>query len=277
MFKAIGRYIRAFCYLITGKIEAARKTLAENPNVIAATFDEVIEEKKGRIQQYRDAISRMMVQEEKKKQKLKTVNGEVEHYTRLKSGAANKAKQIVSKHGGNGDAAKADPEYQHCLDVFKDVTATLEEKVKRAEELESDLSDLVSSIGEHKNNIQRLLRDFEKVKEEKDSTIGDVISAKEQREINDMLTGISQDDTSRQLEDMRNIRQEAIAKARMSREMAGLDAAKEEQDFLAYANDSAANDEFEKMIGLKKEVDVQITHVDGQEVEEETRRRIVTD
>ena len=45
MFKAIGRYLRAFGYLITGRIDAARKELSTNPYVVQATYDSVIEEK----------------------------------------------------------------------------------------------------------------------------------------------------------------------------------------------------------------------------------------
>ena len=46
MFKAIGRYFRALGYLFTGQIDSARKVLNQNPAVVQATFDRIIEEKK---------------------------------------------------------------------------------------------------------------------------------------------------------------------------------------------------------------------------------------
>ena len=65
MFRAIGRYLRAFGYLITGRIDAARQELSRNPYVVQATFDRIIQEKRNRIQQYKDAVSRMIAQQEK--------------------------------------------------------------------------------------------------------------------------------------------------------------------------------------------------------------------
>ena len=55
MFRAIGRYLKAFGYLITGRVDAARKTLSANPYVVQATYDNVIREKTLRINQYKDA------------------------------------------------------------------------------------------------------------------------------------------------------------------------------------------------------------------------------
>ena len=45
MFRAIGRYFRALGYLVTGRIDKARQTLMANPNVMRATYDQVIHDK----------------------------------------------------------------------------------------------------------------------------------------------------------------------------------------------------------------------------------------
>ncbi len=44
MFNAIGRYIRAFFYLITGRINKASETSRMNPLVMSATHDRIVEE-----------------------------------------------------------------------------------------------------------------------------------------------------------------------------------------------------------------------------------------
>jgi hypothetical protein len=51
------------------------------------------------------------------------------------------------------------------------------------------------------------------------------------------------------------MRQKAVANARISRELAGMDAKKAESEFLEYAQKNAADDEFDALIGLaaKKE------------------------
>ena len=45
MFTALGRYLRAFGYLITGRVDSARKEMSKNPYVIQATYDKIVEEK----------------------------------------------------------------------------------------------------------------------------------------------------------------------------------------------------------------------------------------
>ena len=42
MFSAIGRWIKALSYLLTGQIDAARRTLDTNPHVIRAKYDAIV-------------------------------------------------------------------------------------------------------------------------------------------------------------------------------------------------------------------------------------------
>ena len=77
MFRAIGRYFRALGYLITGRVDRARQTVSMNPDVVRATYDRVIDEKKKRIHHYKDAVGAMITQEERKKSTLKRLSEEV--------------------------------------------------------------------------------------------------------------------------------------------------------------------------------------------------------
>ena len=252
MFRAIGRWLRAIGYLFTGRIDEARKALMMNPDVIRATYDNVIEEKKKRINQYKDAVAGMIGQQEKKKATLQSLTEEIQQLERMKNGSAAMAKKIVARLGGDVEAVKQDPEYVRCQAAFKDFTTTLAEKQQRAAELEADVEMLSKNIGDHKIQIQGVLRDLEKIKEEKHDTVADVISAREEQQIADMISGISEDRTATELAELRDLRHEAKAKATMSREMAGLDAKREEKEFLAYATESTANDEFDSLIGLTR-------------------------
>ncbi len=55
---------------------------------------------------------------------------------------------------------------------------------------------------------------------------------------------------AKSLQELRELRQKAGAKARVSRELAGLDTKRAEADFMEYAQNSEANDEFDALIGL---------------------------
>jgi phage shock protein A len=255
MFKAIGRYFRALGYLLTGRIGKATDVLNTNPAVISANYDRIIEEKRKRLNQYKDAVSAMIAQEESKKEKLRTVTEEISKLEKLKAGAAAKAKSLVDKYNGDATAVKNDPEYLKCQAAFKDFSSTLAEKTQRAHELDEDLKALVNNVTGHKNQITSLMRELDKIKEEKHDAVADVLSANEEKQIADMVTGISNDRTSEELREMREVRQKAAANARISRELAGTDSKRAETEFLEYAQTSQTDDEFDQLIGIaaKKE------------------------
>ncbi len=258
MFGAIGRYFRAFGYLITGRIDSARKEITKNPYVIQATFERIIHEKTTRISQYKDAVSTMITQQEKKLSTLKNLSDEVNKLERLKEGAAAKAKTVVDKLKGQGvsqEAIKHNEEYMKCLAAFNDFSSTLQEKNSRITELEGDVKQLGDNIGNHKVQLQQLLREIDKLKEESAATVADMITAKEEENVANMIAGISEDRFAKELQDMRDLRDGQKAKARVSREMAGTDTKRQEAEFLEYARTGVATDEFDRLIGLAQQTD----------------------
>ncbi len=252
MFKAVGKYFRAVWYLMTFRVDKASETLRMNPGVISANYDRVIEEKRSRLNQYKDAVSAMIAQEESKKEKLRAVTEEIGKLEKLRSGAAAKAKSLVEKYNGDVNAVKNDPDYIKCQSAFKDFSSTLAEKQQRATEIDDDLKQLVANVSGHKTQIQSLMRDLDKLKEEKHDAVADVLSATEEKQIADMMTGLSNDRTSEELRELREMRQKASANARISRELAGMDTKRAEAEFMEYAQTSDADDEFDALIGLSK-------------------------
>ncbi len=252
MFKAVGKYFRAVWYLMTFRVDKASETLRMNPGVISANYDRVIEEKRSRLNQYKDAVSAMIAQEESKKEKLRTLTDEISKLEKLRAGAAAKAKSLVEKYNGDVDSVKSDPDYIKCQGAFKDFSSTLAEKQKRANEIDEDLKQLVANVSGHKTQIQALMRDLDKLREEKHDAVADVLSASEEKQIADMMTGLSNDRTSEELRELREIRSKAHANARISRELAGMDTKRAEAEFMEYAQTSESDDEFDALIGLTK-------------------------
>lgn len=258
MIKAISRYIRAVGYLLTGRIDSARKALSTNPYVVQATYDNIISEKTARIRQYKEAVAAMIAQEEKKVAKIRSLTEDIEKLERLREGAAAKARQAVERLRASGASEaemKADGEYLRCSSAFKDFSSTLAEKQQHVEELEGEIGGLSSNINNHKVQLQSLLREIDKLKEEQSAAVADMITGKQEAEIADMLSGISADGTAKELQEMRELRQQVKAEARISREMAGTDTKVQENEFLEYARTSQSDDEFDRLIGLAEETD----------------------
>jgi len=258
VFRALGRLFRAFWYLITGRLDEARKALSKDPNVVRATYDSVIEEKKRRISTYKEAVATLIAQEEAKTAKIKQLTEESQKLERLKEGAMAKAKKAVEglQYAGKSMAEiKHDEDYKRCLAAYQDFNSTLSEKTARIAELEGDVRGYQGTIGNHKVQLESLVREIDKLKSEAADAVADIIMAKEEKEIADVLSGIAQDTTSQELQEMRELRNLAKAEARVSQELAGTETAATEAEFLEYARTGANNDEFDMLIGLAKDAD----------------------
>ena len=196
--------------------------------------------------------------EEKKKNKLQELTADVNKLEQLKAGALAKAKAVAAQLQSKGvslEDIKKNEDYLKCQSAFTDFSSTLVEKNNHIGELEGEIGQSAQTISSHKVQLQQLLRDIDKIKSEAAGAIADVITAKEEQQIADMLSGISQDGTAKELQDMRDLRQQVKANARVSRELAGTDNKKLEADSLDYATKTPSNSEFDALIGLAEKTD----------------------
>jgi phage shock protein A len=256
MFRAIGRLFRSFWLLLVGTTDSAADGVGRNPTVVKARYEDIIREKNKRLQEYRGAVANLMSQQQKKMDKLRALTEEVEKLEQLKAGALAKAKQRVGElEGKSREEIHADSEYQRCLAAYKDFTSTLDEKQHRIAELEQDVEDYRTRIEEHKIMLQDLMKEIDKLKDEKHEAVADVISANEEKQIADTISGISEDRTGEELQRLRDMRSHMKAEGRMAKEMAGTDQKAREVEFLEYAKAEQGNDEFDALIGLAEEKD----------------------
>lgn len=258
MFRAMGRYFKAFGYLITGRIDRARESLSKDPAVVRATYAEIVRDKSERIREYRNAVAGLITQEERKKAQVRKLTEEVQRLEGLKAGALAKAKksaEALQASGKSTEAIQADEDYMKCRAAFGDFSSTLNEKLERIVELEGDLADYGKKIGNHKVQLHQLIRDLDKLKTEANEAVAEMVTANEEKDIADMLTGISEDGTAKELADMRDLRQKVKAEARIATELAGTDTRAEEAEFLEFARQSEANSEFDTLIGIAEKAD----------------------
>ncbi|MCG8461890.1 MAG: hypothetical protein MI919_36870, partial [Holophagales bacterium] len=144
-------------------------------------------------------------------------------------------------------------DYKRCLSAYNDFSSTLAEKQTRVSEIEGDVEEYRQIIGDHKVQLQGLKRELEKLKAESSEAVADMITAKQEKDIADALAGIAQDGSAEELQKMRELRNEVKAEVQISRELAGTDTKRQEEEFLAYATETAATSEFDALIGLAEE------------------------
>lgn len=251
MANGFTRFFRAIWYTLTGRAHEQADKLMENPEAVRGAFERIISDKMDNIQQYKQAIAQLIALVEKKKGSLKGLTEDVEKLEKLKTGAIQKAKATAAElqqQGVADEEIKQNAEYVKCVTAYQDFNSTLEEKNARITELEVDIEDSQDKIDAHKNQISQIHRDLDKIKEEQSETVGDLIIAKQQEEIADLMSGISTDGTSEELSRMREIREKAKGRSIVAQELAGTDTRAEEEEFLAAAQSTAASDEFDSLI-----------------------------
>ena len=251
MANGFTRFFKAIWYTLTGKAHESADRMMENPEAVRGAYEDVINDKKGNIQRYKQAIGQLIALVEQKRSTVKSLTDEVERLEDLKSGAIAKAQQTATQLQGEGlsqEEIKVHGEYTRCVTAYQDFNSNLTEKTGRITELENEIESAQADIESHKLQITSLHRDLDKIKSEQSEAVADLITAREQEEIADMLSGISMEGTSAELTRMREIREKAKARSTVAQELAGTDSKSEEEEFLTAARSSATNDEFDALI-----------------------------
>ena len=258
MFGALVRWFKAVGYLLTGQIDSARRVIDTNPHVVRAKYDQIVRDKVSQIHIYKQAVASLIAQQENKIAIVKRLTEDVQQLERLRSGALAKAKQTVEqlqKAGKTKEDVHSSEDYKKCLAAYNDFSSTLAEKQSRITEAEGDIESYRKNIADHKVQLQQLLRDVEKVRAEASDAVADIITAKQEKDIADTLSGIAKDGSAEELQRLRQLRQEVRAEARISKEMAGTDTKAQEAEFLEYARKSAASSEFDALLGLAEKTE----------------------
>lgn len=251
MANGFTRFFKAIWYTLTGRAHEQADKMMENPEAVRGAYEDIIKDKMQNIQRYKNAVGQLIALVEKKKTSLKGLTEDVEKLERLKSGAIEKAKSTASglqNDGLSDEEIKQHSEYVRCVTAYQDFASTLEEKNAHITDLEEDIERAQSDIESHRIQMQSLHRDLDKIKTEQSETVADLITAREQEQIADMMSGISTDGTSEELSRMREIREKAKGRSVVAQELAGTDSRAEEEEFLAAAQSTAASDEFDSLI-----------------------------
>ncbi|MDE0552978.1 MAG: hypothetical protein OXI24_02090 [Candidatus Poribacteria bacterium] len=260
MANGFTRFFKAIWYTLTGRAHESADRMMENPEAVRGAYEDIIKDKKGNIQRYKAAIGQLIALVEQKKSAVKNLTDEVDRLEELKSGAIARAQQTAAALQGEGltqEEIKQHAEYTRCVTAYQDFNSNLTEKTGRITELENEIEGAQADIESHKLQITSLHRDLNKIKSEQSEAVADLITAREQEEIADMLSGISMDGTSAELTRMREIREKAKARSKVAQELAGTDSKSEEEEFLTAARSSATSNEFDALIFGAQQTDTQ--------------------
>lgn len=259
MFKAIWRYIKAFGALLTGGINGARESLNRNRHVIAATYDEISEDQTKRVKSMSTAVAGMITQKERKITKAKNLTERLKENSEMRDGALAMIEELKSQYDISTpegvEQLKATEDYQEASAAYESLSKEIEDDEHTIEELEIGIAEDEENLAGHLAELGQMKDQIEKIKNEKHQTIAAVEAAKAEKEINDMMNGISQNDTGERLQEMRGMRDQLKSEVVVGRKLAGTDSRQRKAKFKKFANKRKANSEFDNLLGIGKEAE----------------------
>lgn len=214
-------------------------------------YQDVIDEKKSRIQQYMTAVGEMSAQNERRLSKITRLNEEVVHLEKVMAGALAKAKKHqadLTSAGKTPDEIAHDEMMIKLKGAYADAKSTCDSKKEQIAGLEEEIRENKKRIGSHEIQLQTMQREIQKLKDEKSEAVADVKAAQFEQSIADTLSGISEDKTDETLEMLRGVRDNAKGKAAVARTVAGNDASAFDNELASFGADSAGANEFDALL-----------------------------
>lgn len=259
MFKAIGRYIKAVFALFTGGINGMRASLNTNKYVIAATFDEITDDQIEAIQTMSTAVASMITAKERKVSKVGDLTAHIKENAEYRDGALAMIDELKNKFNLATEegisSLKATEDYQQASSAYESLSKEIQDDENTLDELEIGIKEDDEHLASRMAQLSEMKDQIEKIKSEKAETIADVTAAKQERQINDMINGISQNDAGERLAEMRQVRMQAKAEAKVGRTLAGTESKARKAKFKNFAHKRKSSSEFDKLLGISKEIE----------------------
>ena len=253
MFAAFGRLIRAIMYSFSGHFEYWAEIWGTSPAAIKAQYAAIEKSHTARIQEVKRAVAGIMKIKDEKEDRLKVLDTDVVKLNRLIQGAmamAQKRVQVLQGQGMSLDDIKLDIDYVKCSTAFKDFSSTVTAKTEEATRLHDEIEGHDKQLTGYEASLMSMVRELGSIRQEGHETAADIQIARQEKEANDLIAGISQDRTGEDRQKLQDMRRRLRSEAKVSQKLAGIDSKNQEQEFLDYALTSAASTEFDKLVGL---------------------------
>lgn len=256
------RYLRALWYICTGRFSAAAESLQSNKYVMEATYDRSIAKSGERFQTVKDAVAKLMSIEATRMVEVKDLTAKAEKLEKIKVGAQTAMqKQIdVLRRQNPGlskeelqQKAQSDPEFIKHSGNYKDAASSLDQTHQQIADKEADLKERQAQIAKYKLELQGMQKNHEKLRQEKTEAVADVAIAQQAQQIADVLSGIAEDTTDKDLAAVREARKNAQAKAKITAELSGNDAHIAESEYLQLASNKEADKELDNLLNWGEE------------------------
>jgi phage shock protein A len=256
---AMARFFRGLVNLVTLRFLWASRKVEDSRGMMGLQYDQIIEKYSKDAKEVQDAIGGLEANRQECMLKMDALTKEIEELENEMAGAQalaeEKVKQLIAS-GKTQEEAFADGEVRQWEAHFQDAESTVMEKKTRFAEFEQQVKQLGDSVDNYVLQAQRMVRDIEKLRQEKHEAIADVRISQQMEAINSRLSGLSTGHTDDQLRELRDRVSQAKGRATAAQKVAGTDMALQREKLRRAAQAKVSSSSFRKGISLPKK-DVQ--------------------
>lgn len=217
------RLIKNTWLWITGKSNQAANKLAENTEVMGATYDKGIKSRGERVIKVKNAVAGLMVNESELVTKIKQNNEVIESLSSKREVAQSKMQERIhalKEEGKSKSEIESDADFSRYKKDFLSMSQSIKDEQEELDEREERLETYRDKIKGFRAELERMNKEKEKLKDEKQDALASAEMAKQTDEINSVLAGISEDPADKELEAAREAQQRLQAKAKLSSDLA---------------------------------------------------------
>jgi phage shock protein A len=208
-FDSLGRFFSSVFGLAEGKTQRMTdKIVTSSADAIRSQFRKTKEDWSKDYQEMREAVAELIRIREMKSEEVKKITKESEELQQKMAGAIELYKKTPDERYKAAYAQLADKSDKNEL---------------RVKELEAEIDEQHQAIERFKVRLLELQSQIDSLNKEEAETVADIISSQKIKELNDRLSGLSVDSSSKNLEAIRNTRQKSKAVAKLSTELNGLE------------------------------------------------------
>ncbi|WP_161597719.1 PspA/IM30 family protein [Fluviispira multicolorata] len=235
---SLGRFFSSAFGLAEGKTQRmADKMVTSNADAIRSQFRKTKEDWSKDYQEMREAVAELIRIREMKSEEVKKISKESEELQQKMSGAI--------------ELYKKTPDERYKA-AYAQLAEKSEKNEQRVKELEAEIDEQQQAIERYKVRLLELQTQIDSLNKEEAETVADIISSQKIKELNDRLSGLSVDSSSKNLEAIRNARQKSKAVAKLSTELTGAEKTDLDKELSQAGSRSKHLSAFEDAIGVNK-------------------------
>jgi hypothetical protein len=252
---AMARFMKGLVNLVTLRFLWASDKIEDTKGMMGLQYDQIIEKYSSDTKEVQDAIGGLEANKQECMLKMDALTKEIEGLETEMAGAQALSEEKVAalmKAGKTEDEAFADAEIRQWEAHFQDAESTLTEKKTRFADYEERVKQFGESIANYVIQAQRMVREIEKLRQEKHESVADVRIAGQVEAINSRLSGLSTGDSDDRLRGLRDRVSQAKGKAMAAQKVSGTDNTLQREKLRKAAKSKMSKSSFRKGISVKK-------------------------